>query len=148
MYSPACSLAVYNGSGFIFQVFMRRQGFTSINIRHELSLDASSKCSMCHLCCRTEEKQSGFAVLFYYTRIEKWAIVRSKETPRERAITYVRVCARWLSSVGGRWGVSWLSPLKCICIWNSKVRTHVFLPGRVPEVGSEISPVIFHLSNT
>lgn len=40
---------------------------------------------------------------------------------------------------GGHWEVDWLSPLECICIWNSKVGTNVFLSGRVPEGGREIS---------
>lgn len=40
---------------------------------------------------------------------------------------------------GGHWGVDWLSPLECICIWNAKVRLNVFLSGRVPEEGREIN---------
>lgn len=44
---------------------------------------------------------------------------------------------------GGHRGVGSLSPLKCICIWNSKVTANVFLSVRVPEEGREISLLYF-----
>lgn len=53
---------------------------------------------------------------------------------------HVRVCmCMSVVNYGGRRGVDRLSPLECICIWNSKVRTNVFLSGRVPEGSREIS---------
>lgn len=53
----------------------------------------------------------------------------------------VWACSMCMSVVnyGGHRRVDAFTRLECICIWNSKVRANVFLSGRVPEEGREIS---------
>lgn len=98
---------------------------------------------MCHLFCRIKEWQCGLSVvaygldsdmcMFFLNRKEKWMIVCLWE------IASVSACSMSTINYGVHWGFNWLSPPERIYIWNSKVRTNVFLCGRVPGVAREIS---------
>lgn len=160
-------LAVYNVAWFIFQVFMCRQGFTlkyTTGTKFRRCF-YTTVCVICFIFCKTGEEQCAVCgpasfqrapksismcapvcesvfcgcvcSCFFSTEMSDSLLVRNCLCASRQ---HVRVCmCMSVVNYGGRRGVDRLSPLECICIWNSKVRTNVFLSGRVPEGSREIS---------
>lgn len=97
---------------------------------------------MCHLFCRIKEWQCGLSVVAYGLGSDICMFFsQQKREMNDSLLMRNCICSCSMSTVnyGVHWGFNWLSPPECIYIWNSKVRTNVFLCGRVPGVAREIS---------
>lgn len=148
-------MAAFDGAGFVLQVFMWRQDFTS-----KYTTWTTFRCHFYkrHLFLCLKKMQWGFIYtlkqvlmcvnMWVFTCVCVALIYECGFFSQQKLLE--STCTSVIN-YGGHQGFDWLSPLECICIWNSKVRANIFLSARVPEgaerLACRISPVK-HLKQT